>query len=119
MQWTLMAPFIASCPASNPTIQWQNFPALFIQNNPDVETVNNSNVVGENNLAAVSNNLTVPLSFPGRQVQLVWELPGMSVGPNGSFTTTTSAGQARVCNLPALLLLLILTICSLRSGFLN
>ncbi|KAM6504090.1 Rds1 protein [Amanita muscaria] len=95
MQWTLMAPFISACPASNPRIAFQNFPALTILNNPDAETLNNSTVVGENNLAALSHNRTTPLSFPGRQVDFSWELPGRIVGPNNSFTTTTTAGQPR------------------------
>ena len=30
MAWTLLAPYIVSCPASNPRIAWQNFPALNI-----------------------------------------------------------------------------------------
>lgn len=28
MAWTLLAPHIVSCPAENPRIAWQNFPAL-------------------------------------------------------------------------------------------
>lgn len=28
--WTLLAPYIASCPAENPKIEWQNFPALTV-----------------------------------------------------------------------------------------
>lgn len=30
MAWTLLAPYIVTCPASNPKIEWQNFPALNI-----------------------------------------------------------------------------------------
>lgn len=30
MAWTLLAPYIQSCPADNPKIAWQNFPALNI-----------------------------------------------------------------------------------------
>jgi hypothetical protein len=30
MTWTLLSPHIVSCPAGNPHIQWQNFPALNI-----------------------------------------------------------------------------------------
>jgi hypothetical protein len=28
MAWTLLAPYMVSCPAENPRIAWQNFPAL-------------------------------------------------------------------------------------------
>lgn len=30
MAWTLLAPYIESCPAENPRIEWQNFPGLII-----------------------------------------------------------------------------------------
>lgn len=33
--WTLLAPYISSCPANNTRIAWQNFPALHILNTPN------------------------------------------------------------------------------------
>ena len=33
------------------------------------------------------------MSFPGRQVNLTWDQPGQSVGPNNSYVTSTSAGE--------------------------
>ena len=30
MAWTLLAPYLVSCPHENPRIEWQNFPALNI-----------------------------------------------------------------------------------------
>ncbi|KAF4609536.1 hypothetical protein D9613_012255 [Agrocybe pediades] len=31
MAWSLLAPYLVSCPAENPRIEWQNFPALNIE----------------------------------------------------------------------------------------
>jgi hypothetical protein len=47
---------------------------------------------------AITHNRTVPLSTPGRQVDLTWELPGKVTGYNGSYVTNSSAGapQARL-----------------------
>ncbi|EIW82778.1 Rds1 protein [Coniophora puteana RWD-64-598 SS2] len=85
-QWTLLAPYIKSCPKENPHIEWQNFPALTINNNP--------NATRHDSKAAVSTNVT-QLSHPGDEISLTWELPGKTVGPNGSYVTTTSAGPPK------------------------
>jgi len=83
-QWTLMAPYFASCPAENPKIEWQNFPALNITNNPQ----------GWQGNGSISQNRTA-LSAPGRQVLFEWEAPGKPVGPNGMYTTNTTAGAPK------------------------
>lgn len=118
--WTLLAPFVSSCPANQTRLVWQNFPALKILNQPNAARINGSNVWNEtipesqsaNVLstkdvsvkelcsnstdklqdckAAISNNRTVPLSYPGRQVFLQWDEPGKPVGPNNSYITTTN-----------------------------
>lgn len=41
--------------------------------------------------AAISQNRSIPLSYPGREVYLQWEAPGMPVGPNNSYVTSTTA----------------------------
>ncbi|OCH84302.1 Rds1 protein [Obba rivulosa] len=89
MQWTLLAPFITSCPAGSPHLEWQPFPALHIQNNP-----NASLVCGTSNssAAAISTNCTA-LSAPGMMLNLTWDSPGQNVGPNNSYTTNTTAGS--------------------------
>ncbi|KAI9061753.1 Rds1 protein [Trametes sanguinea] len=91
MAWTLLAPHITSCPENNTHLDWQNFPALDIlpQNNPD------ATVITKDDLAAITHNRSVALSKPGRVVHLSWENPGKPVGPNGSYTTTTSAGKPK------------------------
>jgi hypothetical protein len=58
---------------------------------PANETCIGYNVTGFDCSAAISQNRSIPLSYPGRHVYLQWELPGQKVGPNNSYVTTTSA----------------------------
>ncbi|KAF5341905.1 hypothetical protein D9611_001971 [Ephemerocybe angulata] len=92
MAWTLLAPYIVSCPAENPRIEWQNFPALNITNNPDATPFVNNSIAGEDTSPAITRNRTQPLSAPGRTVNFTWESPGQTVSYNDSYTTSTSAG---------------------------
>ncbi|ETW79848.1 hypothetical protein HETIRDRAFT_245547, partial [Heterobasidion irregulare TC 32-1] len=88
MAWTLLAPFIQSCPQGNPTVKWQNFPALTVLNNPywpDLPLDNSSQ-------PAITQNRS-QVTYPGREVSLSWETPGKQVGFNNSFTTNSTAGQ--------------------------
>ncbi|OJT05783.1 Protein rds1 [Trametes pubescens] len=85
MAWTLLAPYITSCPENNTHLAWQNFPALNITNNP------NASVLTNETGPAITHNRSTPLSSPGMTVNLTWENPGLAVGPNGSYTTSTSA----------------------------
>ncbi|KAK6070805.1 hypothetical protein SCUP515_08206 [Seiridium cupressi] len=117
--WTLLAPYISSCPANQTRLIWQNFPALNILNQPNPARINGSNVVNEttggytNTLStadiadgdscvnatetgvncspAITHNRTQPLSYPGRKVFLSWDAPGQAVGPNNSYVTSTTA----------------------------
>ncbi|KAI0630098.1 ferritin-like domain-containing protein [Trametes polyzona] len=84
MHWTLLAPYITSCPAGNFHLGWQNFPALTITNNPNASTLANET------MPAISRNRT-QLSAPGKQLHFSWEAPGKAVGPNGTYTTSTNA----------------------------
>ncbi|KAA1466918.1 hypothetical protein DENSPDRAFT_60074 [Dentipellis sp. KUC8613] len=87
MQWTLLAPIISTCPVGNPNIEWQNYPALLIQNNPFWPDIPLDNTTAH----AITENRT-HVSFPGREVFLNWDTPGQQVGFNNSFTTNSSAG---------------------------
>jgi hypothetical protein len=120
--WTYLAPYISSCPENTTRLAWQNFPALHVVNQanpnrfspndtkpyevvgsrvadpsnstiPDDESCVNLNVTGYSCGPAISRNKTEPLSFPGKQVNLTWEDPGLLVGPNNSYVTSTTAGQ--------------------------
>ncbi|KAH6887665.1 protein rds1 [Thelonectria olida] len=121
--WTLLAPYISSCPQDQTRLIWQNFPALYILNQPNPARINNSCVFNEttggwsntlstanlsssdacvnatNELedcsAAISQNRSIPLSYPGREVFLHWDNPGQLVGPNNSYVTTTNVKEPR------------------------
>lgn len=119
--WTLIAPYIASCPANQTRLAWQNFPALTIVNEPN-SLVSNVSVQLGNSTApissgtnvlnasliphqlscrnssctpAVTHNRSVPLSWAGKPLILQWEAPGKAVGPNNSYVTATTAGAPR------------------------
>ncbi|CCG81380.1 Protein rds1 [Taphrina deformans PYCC 5710] len=94
MAWTLLAPYIVSCPASNlgaNKLAWQNFPALNVTNNPSVVPPQNTTQVYGAAITPAQNR-TTPISGPGRNVTFTFEAPGRPVGPNGSYITATSAG---------------------------
>lgn len=119
--WTLLAPYIAECPANQTRLVWQNFPALSVLNQPNparldaTQTGTNETIdTGSNTLNStvvppeeacfdasddlsdcgprITQNRSIPLSFPGREVFFSWETPGKPVGPNNSYITSTSAG---------------------------
>ncbi|KAI1372521.1 ferritin-like domain-containing protein [Hypoxylon crocopeplum] len=121
--WTLLAPYISSCPPNQTRLIWQNFPPLRIINQPNparinassawnettsayANALNSSNITAEDNCLyavdgredckpAITQNRTNPLSYPGRQVFLQWDPPGGRTGPNNSYVTSTSAGTPR------------------------
>ncbi|KAI1137670.1 ferritin-like domain-containing protein [Hypoxylon sp. FL0543] len=120
--WTLLAPYISSCPYNQTRLIWQNYPSLYVLNQPNPARINGSNVwnettggyantlstsnltnsssclsgaVGENCSPAITHNRTSPLSYPGREVFLKWDTPGQSVGPNNSYVTSSSAGSPK------------------------
>jgi len=95
MHWTLLAPYVVTCPAENPRIAWQNFPALNITNNPDATPYYNTSIPGNDTTPAITHNRSEPLSFPGRRVEFSWELPGRAVGYNDSYRTMTNASEPR------------------------
>jgi len=88
MQWTLLAPYIVSCPANNTRVQFQNFPALNVTVNPNVTQLTNGSG------PAISTNISA-FTGPGGTLNLTWDSPGKQVGPNNSYTTNTTAGSAQ------------------------
>ncbi|KAL2759714.1 hypothetical protein ACRALDRAFT_206194 [Sodiomyces alcalophilus JCM 7366] len=121
--WTMLAPYISSCPYNQTRLIWQNFPALHVLNQPNPARINGSDVwnetttgwsntlstkdiapsdlcvnattVGESCAPGITRNRTQPLSYPGRQVFLKWDEPGRPVGPNNSYITATNAETPR------------------------
>ena len=69
---------------------------VFYQNNPSAIGFFNSTTFGNSTAPAITQNRSVPLSTPGQQVQLSWELPGKVAGYNNSFTTNGSTNTAQV-----------------------
>lgn len=119
--WTYLAPYISSCPENQTRLAWQNFPTLHIANQPNPnrfspndtklfevaghriadpsdstipanESCVNVNVTGYGCGPAIARNRSEPLSFPGKQVLFTWDMPGLPVGPNNSYVTSTTAG---------------------------
>jgi hypothetical protein len=118
--WTLLAPYISECPADSKRLAWQNFPALTVLNQPNSARRNasqtgfnettgfgpaapstdvpaNESCIGNKVTrfdcsASISQNRSIPFSYPGREVLLSWENPGQAVGPNNSYVTDTKAG---------------------------
>ncbi|KAF4550966.1 Ferritin-like domain-containing protein 2 [Elsinoe fawcettii] len=117
--WTYLAPYISSCPENNTRLAWANYPALHVVNQanpnrwsandtanyervgnrtsdpaktdiPQDESCANLNVTGYSCGPAISRNRSEPLSFPGKQVNLTWDSPGLPVGPNNSYITNVS-----------------------------
>jgi hypothetical protein len=118
--WSMLAPYIAYCPANETRLAWQNFPVLHILNNaninryspndtapdgsevtgprvvdPSVSDIKDScldtNATGYGCYPEIAHNKSEPLSFPGKKVLLEWDAPGKAVGPNNSYVTSTSA----------------------------
>ncbi|CAE6498808.1 unnamed protein product [Rhizoctonia solani] len=88
MAWTLLAPYLEECPKENHRIQWRNYPALNITNNPSG--------IDPDYKPAVTHNRPL-LTYPGREVKFTWEDPGKKVGPkNFDYVTATAVkGKAK------------------------
>lgn len=105
-QWTLLAPFIASCPENQTRLVWQNFPALNVLNNPNparkdpnatefnesISDISPEESCGAECSPRITHNRAIPLSYAGKTVYLEWESPGKPVGPDLSYITSTTAG---------------------------
>ncbi|KAK6441739.1 hypothetical protein LTR95_002022 [Oleoguttula sp. CCFEE 5521] len=119
--WTFLAPYISSCPENTTRLAWQNFPALHVVNQANINRVSandtadwervgnrtsdpattdipadescvNLNATGYGCGPAITHNRSEPLTFPGKQIRFLWDAPGSAVGPNNSYVTSTSAG---------------------------
>lgn len=118
--WTYLAPYISSCPEGTTRLAWQNFPALHVVNQANINRVSpndtadfervdnrtsspatipaqedsciNVNTTGYSCGPAIAHNRSEPLSFAGKQVRFLWDAPGQAVGPNNSYVTATTGG---------------------------
>jgi hypothetical protein len=82
MAWTLLSPFLVSCPAENPRIEWNTYPYLHILNNP--------NLTDPNFPAAISTNRTQFIA-PNDTVLFAYDAPGQNVSYNHSYTTAVGS----------------------------
>jgi hypothetical protein len=100
--WTLLAPYLVSCPAGNPRIEWQNFPGLNITNNPNATELAFSSLAGQNTFPAITHNRSDPLSAPGYVLDLSWERKYSWYSPLSScltfryFRRTRQEGQLQL-----------------------
>ncbi|KPI43857.1 Protein rds1 [Cyphellophora attinorum] len=60
--WTLLAPYISSCPANTTRVAWQNFPALTVLNQPNPAKLNPN--LGPDQAATGSNPLNATTRSP-------------------------------------------------------
>ncbi|MBW0486280.1 hypothetical protein O181_025995 [Austropuccinia psidii MF-1] len=77
--WTLLHPYLVSCPPTNPFIEFDIYPQLNVLNNPSPLTKNSRK-------PAISQNRT-SLSAPGRVIKFEFDKPGKEVGPNKAYKT--------------------------------
>jgi len=78
MAWTLLSPYLISCPAENPKIEWNIFPYLTIDNNPNLTSPDFNASISTNRTALTSVNETLYFTY---------DAPGMNVSYNSSYTT--------------------------------
>ena len=81
--WTLLSPYIVSCPSHNEPLQWTIFPKLTIDNNP--EAISAGLAAGG---AAISHNISA-LTATGDELQFTYDQPGKTQGP---YNQKTMAG---------------------------
>lgn len=116
--WTLLAPYISSCPANTTRLPWQNFPALTILNQPNpakinpaigpaqaatgADPVSDQGIIQSNTCLnatgmdsdcgpAITQNRSMPLSYPGRPIHFQMAITNQTVGPNNSYITARSS----------------------------
>lgn len=79
MAWTLLSPYLVSCPASNPRIEWAIFPTLYVNNNPNLTSPAFNSSVSTNRTAFVTPNVT--------QLQVTWDAPKSNISYNQSYSS--------------------------------
>lgn len=94
MSWTLLAPYIVSCPDMNlgsRKLAWQNFPTLNVSTPSVIAPLNTTEVY--NAAITPATNRTTPISGPGRNVTFIYEAPGVALGPNNSYITAVGTSM--------------------------
>ncbi|CAL1707211.1 unnamed protein product [Somion occarium] len=89
MAWTLQAPFLTECPSTNPRVGWQIFPGLNVTSNATSATTFANGTAGRPAISTVRPSL----SETNQTLNLTWESPGLQVGPNSTYNTSSAAGE--------------------------
>ncbi|EST10013.1 hypothetical protein PSEUBRA_000414 [Kalmanozyma brasiliensis GHG001] len=84
--WTLLSPWIVSCPKENKPIAFEIYPALNWTNQPDAIAAGQA--AGG---PSISNNVTA-LTSEGQENTFQWDYPGKTQGPYQQTTTTHTSG---------------------------
>lgn len=84
--WTLLSPWIESCPGENKPLAWEIYPALNWTNAPDAIAAGKA--AGG---PSISNNVTA-LTHQGQVDTFVYDKPGKTQGPYHQKTTTHTSG---------------------------
>ncbi|SNX81715.1 probable Rds1 protein [Melanopsichium pennsylvanicum] len=84
--WTLLSPWIVSCPQENQPVVFEIYPALNWTNQPDA--ISAGKAAGG---PSITNNVTA-LTHEGQEDTFVWEKPGNTQGPYQQKTMTHTSG---------------------------
>lgn len=88
--WSLLVQYISACPPSNPRVNFNVFPLLFVLNQPQLYSDDSQSAVATNNTS---------LWEPGSSIEFAWEANGVQKGPieTGGYATAvnSSAGAPR------------------------
>ncbi|TNY22739.1 Rds1 protein [Rhodotorula diobovata] len=82
--WTLLSPYIKSCPPNNPRIEFTRFPLLNITNQP----------YALDGQPGINSNYTLT-EGAGRVVNVEWEPLGKNVSYDNSYKTSSLAGEPK------------------------
>ncbi|BGP30723.1 conserved fungal protein [Rhodotorula toruloides] len=82
--WTLLSPYIQSCPPNNPRIEFTRFPLINITNQP----------YALDGQPGINSNYTLT-EGAGRTIQFTWELLNKTVGYDGLYKTQSVAGEPK------------------------
>ncbi|KAJ8295969.1 Protein rds1 [Rhodotorula toruloides] len=82
--WTLLSPYIQSCPPNNPRIEFTRFPLINITNQP----------YALDGQPGINSNYTLT-EGAGRTIQFTWEPLNKTVGYDGLYKTQSLAGEPK------------------------
>ncbi|GAA5835943.1 hypothetical protein JCM9279_002147 [Rhodotorula babjevae] len=82
--WTLLSPYLKSCPTNNPRIEFPRFPLINVTNQP----------YALDGIPGISSNYTLT-EGAGRTVNFTWEPLNKTVSYDGLYKTSSMAGEPK------------------------